>query len=412
MVISIEQAIPTFLLVVFVILLVSIILNIFKQPYVIAYIVAGIFLGVFGIISDKSQLAFLGEIGVLLLMFFIGMEISLPKLISKWKVAILGPIFQIILSVGSMYILGHFFNWSLERVILIGFIITLSSTAVIIKILEDLDELHTKVGQNVIGILIVQDLAIVPMMLIVGSMGGESLDLINLTIKILGATTISIVMYFILTKKIQIPLPKKLIQNRELQVFVAMMMCFGVAAFTSLFGLSAALGGFFAGMIVSSYKGTQWAQESLHPFKVVLVALFFLYIGIMIDLNFVKENWMLIFGLVFFVFIINTIINSLILIFLGTNKRESIYAGSLLAQIGEFSFLIGAAGLSSGIIQDQEYSLIIAVISFSLLLSPFWINLVKKITRIHPGYIFEQFSKQFELTTKFPKAKREIKKGH
>jgi len=405
MVVTIEQAIPTFLLVTFVILLVSIILKIFRQPYVIAYLLAGVVLGLFGIISDKSDLSLLGELGILLLMFFIGMEISLPKLISKWKVAILGTVFQILLSVGAMYLLGHFLNWSLEKSVLIGLIITLSSTAVIIKILEELDELHTKIGQNILGILIVQDIAVVPMMILVGSFTGKGVNLLDLGIKIVGAVLIIFGLYIILTKRFKIPLPKKLIRNRELQVFTALLICFGLAAITSFFGLSAALGAFFAGLIVASYRGTEWAQESLHPFKVVFVALFFVYIGLMIDVGFVRENWKLILGLVLFVFLINTIINSLILKFLGSKTKESIYAGSLLAQVGEFSFLIGAAGLASGLIQSIEYSLIISVISLSLLFSPFWITLVKKIIKFDPNSILTEFSKQFELADSFPRSR-------
>ncbi|MFA6462350.1 MAG: cation:proton antiporter [Candidatus Woesearchaeota archaeon] len=406
MVVNIEQVIPNFLIITFVILLVSLILRIFKQPYVVGYILAGTILGLLGIISDKSQLSFLGELGILLLMFFVGMEISLPKLISKWKVAILGPIFQVILSVGSMYLFGHFLNWSLEKSILIGFIITLSSTAVIIKILEDRNELKTKVGQSVLGILIVQDIAAVPMMIIIGSLGGTGINFTDLIIKIIGAVIVISLLYLILTKRITIPLPKKLVESRELQVFTALIICFGLASLTSFFGLSAALGAFFAGMIVASYRATEWAHDALHPLKVIFVALFFLYIGIMIDLNFIKENILTISMIVLFVFIINTLINSLILKLLGARIRESIYAGSLLAQIGEFSFLVGAIGLSSGIIKTQEYNLIISVISLTLLLSPIWINVVKKVMKINTNYLFEEISKQFELTNKFPKVKK------
>ncbi len=176
MVANIEQIIPIVVAVTFVILMVSLILRIFKQPYVVAYIIAGVVLGIFGVIEDKSQLSFLGEIGVMLLMFFIGMEIYLPKLISKWRIVMLGPIFQIVFSIGAMLLFGEFLGWSWEKCILIGFIITLSSTAVIIKILEDLDELQSKIGQKVLGILIVQDIAAVPMMVIIGILGGKNID--------------------------------------------------------------------------------------------------------------------------------------------------------------------------------------------------------------------------------------------
>ncbi len=217
--------------------------------------------------------------------------------------------------------------------------------------------------------------------------------------KIIGALIIGILLYLILSKKIKIPLPRKLVESKESQVFMALIICFGLAALTSFFGLSAALGAFFGGIIVASYRGTEWAQKNLHPFKVVFVAMFFVYIGIMIDLDFIRDNIIIIAILVLFVFIINTLINTLILRFLGTKIKESFYAGSLLAQIGEFSFLIGAAGLSAGLIQLEEYNLIISVISITLLLSPVWITFIKKSLGINANFIFEDFTKHFEMTT-------------
>src|SRR3989338_1948043 len=126
------------------------------------------------------------------------MEVSLPKLMSKWKVALAGPLLQVILSVLVVYVLGNVFNWPWERSVLIGFIITLSSSAVIIKILEDMGELHTKMGQNVLGILIVQDIIVVPLMIIIGLMSGEHVNSLEITLKVVGAIILGAIMYFTL----------------------------------------------------------------------------------------------------------------------------------------------------------------------------------------------------------------------
>jgi CPA2 family monovalent cation:H+ antiporter-2 len=408
---AVEQLIPLFVSVTLVILVVCMVMRMFKQPYVVAYILSGMLLSLMGIVKDVNKLSVMGEIGIILLMFFIGLEISLPKVISKWKVAVLGTIFQIFFSVGVMYLLGHFLGWSWERAVFIGFIISLSSTAVIIKILEDQKELHTKVGQGILGILIVQDLAVVPMMIILSTMAGESIDFISLLIKLLGALVLGVILYFAVYKRMRLPLPKRLIENHELQVFAALIICFGMAALTSFFGLSAALGAFFAGMLVSSYRGVKWAHNSLHSFKVVFVAMFFVYIGMLMDIGFLIQHWKNILLIVLIVFVINTAINTITLKLLGSKFRESLYAGSLLAQIGEFSFLIGAVGLSTGLILEFEYNLILSVISLTLLLSPLWIMFVRKIMHIDAHYFFDEMSKQLELTTTLePREKKRIRK--
>ncbi len=411
MVANLDQVIPLFVVIPFVVLLICMILALFKQPYVVAYILAGVIIGALGLVPEQSQLGLLSEIGIILLMFFIGMEVSLPKLMSKWKVALAGPLLQVILSVLVVYVLGNVFNWPWERSVLIGFIITLSSSAVIIKILEDMGELHTKMGQNILGILIVQDIIVVPLMIIIGLMSGEHVNSIEITLKVVGAIILGAIMYFTLTRSFVVPIPKIMIENHELQVFTALAICFGLAALSSFFGLSAPLGAFFAGIIVTSFRGTDWVHQSLHPFKVVFVAMFFIYIGTLLDFTFLKENILIVALLVLVVFVINTMINTAILYFLGSKLKESFYAGSLLAQVGEFSFLLGAVGVAAGLIFEFEYNLIIAVISLSLLLSPLWISFTKKIMKLDANYIFEEVSRQFELTnTLDPKRRKSSQK--
>lgn len=394
----IENLIPTFVMVIFIILVVSLLLKLFRQPYVIAYIVAGMILGpsLLGVVQDKQQWELMGEIGIIMLMFFIGMEVSFPKLLSKWRIAIVGSILQILLNATIIYILGSAFDWSLMTSVFAAFIITLSSTAVVMKILEELDELHTKVGQNVLGILIVQDILVIPMMLIIGLLGGEQMLGIAMLGKLAKASIMGLIVYLIVSKKIRISISNSLFENHELRLFMALIVCFGLAAITSALSLSAPLGAFLGGMIVSSYREKNWIHSSLHSFKIMFVALFFVYIGILIDVDFLLHNIMAIVSLVLVVFIINTVTNTVILYSLGVRLKESIYAGSLLAQIGEFSFLLGAVGLSSGIILEYEYNLLISVISVSLLLSPLWITLMKKVVRIDANYIFERF-KSIEL---------------
>lgn len=367
------------------IVIIGLLLKIFKQPHVVTYILAGIILGpsVLGLVSDQSLLQSMGGIGIVLLMFFVGMEISLPKLVSNWKIVIIGPILQVIIAGISMIIFGKILGWSISKSILMAFVITISSTAVIVKILKSWEELHTKIGQDVLGILIVQDLMVVPMIIILDFAGNQKVDFAK-TIEsiIFGVLTITLLIFLIKKGKLKIPFHNIIKEDSELRFFVALIICFGFAILTSYLGLSSALGAFIAGLLMSEEAQNYSMKKNLKPFYFFFMAIFFMSIGMMLDLTFLKENYKILSLLVLIVFTLSTIMNMLILKLLGSSWRESLYGGALLSQLGEFGFVLAAVGLSSEIITGEGYSLIIALIALTLILSPFWIKVVKDILNI------------------------------
>jgi len=363
------------------VLVLAIFLRYIQQPYVIGYLIAGVVLGPQGValVTDEEMLARLGAIGVVLLLFFIGMEVTPRKLIDNWKVAVIGTLLQIIISVGCVWPLGVLLDWPLERIVLIGFVISLSSTAVVLKLLQDWKEFDSKVGQNVLVILLAQDLAIIPMLMILASMGSGETDAGNVWLQLGGAIVIgAIVVYIAMKETIRLPFGKMLRSDHEIQIFAALLICLGLSLLTGLAGLSTALGAFVAGMIIGAAKETQWVHHSLESFRVVFVALFFVSIGLLVDLSFIAQHWEQIAALVVLVIVTNTFITGAILKVLGENWRDSIYAGTMLSQIGEFSFVLAAVGIQASIISDYGYQMTVAVISISLLISPPWIMLVKK----------------------------------
>jgi monovalent cation:H+ antiporter-2, CPA2 family len=385
MTITIDPILPSVVGLVLIVLLISIVLRIFKQPYIVAYIIAGIIIGPYGlgIISDEVTLSRLGAIGVVLLLFFIGMEISLKKLVLKWRVATIGTFLQILISVAAVWLISTKLGWTLERIILLGFVISLSSTAVVLKILQDRKELSTKIGQNILSILLMQDIALVPMLIIISFVGGEAISKGEIGLQIVGGIAILVLFAWLLKKDtIKLPFGKILKKDHEIQVFSAFTICFGIAMITALTGLSAALGAFIAGIIVSAAKETKWVHDSLHSFYIIFVALFFISIGMLIDVNFLIEHIKVILLLVIAVFLTNTFINALILKFLGDTWKESLYSGALLSQIGEFSFILATVGFQSAIINQFTYQTTIVIIALTLLLSPFWIYLIKSMVKI------------------------------
>lgn len=365
------------LVLIFVIIIItSSVLRYFRQPSIIAYILAGVMIGKHGfeIVTDAAAIRTISELGLILLLFFIGMEISLPEFIRNWKVPAIGTLFQIMASILMVGVIGWYFDWDVNRIIVLGFIISLSSSAVVIKLLQDNNEGNSLIGQNVISILLTQDILIVPMLIITSYFGGDSPTLQEISLQILGGLLLVGGMIWIIRKKeISLPFSKRLQQDHEMQVFVAIIFCFGFAILTAFFGISAALGAFVGGMVVHAAKSTEWFHDSLHSFRVIFVAIFFASIGMLIDISFLMENWRIIALIILAVYLGNHLINSVVLYFFGRDWKMSLYGGALLAQVGELSFVVASTAFYAEIITDFEYQLTVIVISLTLLISPFWI---------------------------------------
>ena len=214
---------------IFIVLALGFVLKLIHQPHVVAYLIVGIIIGPWGIglVNDTENIDRLGAAGVVFLLFFVGMETDAKKLVENWKLAIFGTLFQIILSVGFVWMLGLYFQWSIERVILIGFVISLSSTAIVIKLLQDTNTLDSKVGQGALGILLAQDLAIIPMLIIIGLYKTDAVESVHIGRQVFGSIIAAALLAFIIVKKVvHIPLSKWLQNDHELQLFAALGICF------------------------------------------------------------------------------------------------------------------------------------------------------------------------------------------
>ncbi|PWD98295.1 cation:proton antiporter domain-containing protein [Marinilabilia rubra] len=383
--ITIDPVLSKFVILSLIILVVGFLMRIIKQPSIVTYLIVGVLVGPFGlkIIADEILITDLGSLGLVLLLFFVGMEIHLPNLVTNWKVSVIGTFVQIVVSIIIVWFLGQIFEWQINQVIMLGFVISLSSTAVVVKLLQERNELFSRAGQNVLGVLIAQDILIVPMLIILSYLGGDKPGAAEMLKQIAGGILIiGIILYILKKKEIKLPFKKYIERDHEVQVFVAFSLCFGFSIITALFGLSSALGAFIAGIILSATKSTAWVHHSLHAFKTMFLALFFVSVGMLIDLQFLKENAIIISSLVLMVFVVNNTINILIMRIFCKDWKISVYAGALLSQIGEFSFILGSTGYYSGIIDFRDYKLVISIIAITLFLSPFWINLSRKMMKI------------------------------
>lgn len=378
-----ETLIPLYTIIIFSILLIGLIFKTIRIPYVVAYLFVGILLGPHGIgfVQDTVLLNQFEMVGLIFLLFFVGMEISLEELLRSWKVPVIGTFIQVVTTVGIVFLLGTLFDWKFIRVLLIGFVISISSTAVVIKLLNEWKQNDTHVGRNVIGVLLVQDIALVPMIILIDLMQGKDMPVKDLVLQLVGGALIVLMVIFLLRKKeIHLPFLRYFEDHKELQIFAALAICFGMVMATEFFKLSAFLGAFIAGIYVRATRETDWIHITLEPFYIFFVAIFFVSVGMMLDLNFVLENWPVILFLVGLVFIFNTAINTGMMRMLGESWKNSLLGGAMLAQVGEFSFVILAVGEKNGIVSDFTYQTILALITLTLILSPWWISMFKILT--------------------------------
>ncbi len=373
-----DPVLPTIVGTIFLMLLVGGILKLLNQPQIIAYLLAGVLIGPhgLGLISDTDFIHRLGAFGVVLLLFFVGMEVVPEQLRERWRIPVVGTLLQVLFCFMPVAAIGLMFDWSWARIALLTFVVSLSSSAVVIRLLQDRSELNTSFGQDMLGVLLVQDLLVIPMLILIGLFGGQQVDMHSLSMQLIGVILMGGLLVWIFSgRQIRLPLGEQIRADHEIQVFAALAICFGLALLTGVLELSTALGAFIGGMLISAVRETQWVHHKLEPFKVVFVALFFLAIGMSVDLDFVVQHWWQVSLMVIAVFIVGTWLNALILAWLGYRWRESFYGGAVLAQIGEFSFVLAAVGFQASIITDAGYQLALSVISVSLLLGPIWINL-------------------------------------
>jgi len=365
-------------------LLLATIMREIRLPAAIAYIITGMIVGPtgLGLVHDRELLTHMGEIGVIMLLFFVGMEAELPRLIASWRIAVLGTAAQIAVSVLVCVGAAIFFDTSWKAGVLLGFIVSMSSTAVVLTMLKDSDELEQPFGQNALGVLLMQDLAIVPMMIVIGILGGgeEGVSVSSILVQLIGGTLlVGAAVYMMRTPGWKIP--DWLHQGTDRRVMMGLLLCFAAATLTALLGLSAPFGAFLAGMLLHATDQADWVEEHLRSVYIVFVAIFFLSVGMLVDAHFVLGHMPLMFGLTLAVLLLNSGINSLVLRALGETWPQALLTGAVLGQIGEFSFLLVAMGLSLGLMDETSHRIIMAVIALSLLLSPLWMMMIKNLIR-------------------------------
>ena len=374
-----------------------------KLPVIIGYLAGGIAIGPYGLglVSDMEQIDTLATIGVVLLLFTLGIEFSLSAMRKMGKVAILGGIGQILATATLGLMAGWFFNWPLVESIFFGFLIALSSTTIVIKTLMDRGELGSPHGRVMIGILLVQDLSVIPLMVIVPYLDESGVALLSA----LGWGALKAVLFLgalLVLGFWGLPwLMRRLAGERSRELFLLAVVCIGLgAAFgTYYFGLSAAFGAFVAGLLISESEYAHQALADIVPLRDIFATLFFVSLGMLADLDFVVANPAMVAGVVAIIILGKFAICSFIPWLFGYGGKTMLFVGSGLFQIGEFSFILAALALDEGIISNDLYSLTLTSAAITILLTPFGLILASALYyRLSQGVRFSRlFASRLDL---------------
>jgi CPA2 family monovalent cation:H+ antiporter-2 len=361
----------------------------FHQPAVLGYILAGIILSlpVFNLIQNHHFVSALAELGVLMLLFLIGMELSLRSFKAVWHISLICMLLQVGGCFLAIFGIGKFFNWPLGTCLLIAFAIALSSTAVAVKMLESIDELKTDTGRITIGILIAQDLAIVPMILFLRSYESGFTSAIFIKIAFSIGLMAFLSWYLGRKEKITLPFAKIVSNHHDLLPLAGLVFCFGMAAFSGLIGLSAAYGAFLGGLILGNTAERNTLIQATKPIQSVLLMVFFLSIGLLIDLSYIWHNLGKVLILLVFITLGKTILNIFILNLLGQPWPRAFLVSLVISQMGEFAFLLATIGMDTHLIQDNSYRLIITLTALSLAISPIWLAAARRLHDLAPTHM-------------------------
>ena len=345
-----------------------------KVSSIVGFLIAGVALGPHGsgIIREVREVELLAEVGVILLLFMIGLEISLKSLKRIRSTIIGGGFSQVFLTFLATAAIAYPFLGKLNASLFTGFLVALSSTAIVMKMLFERAEMDSPHGRLSMGILIFQDLCVVPLMLLVPILAGNQGSFVQVSWTLFKSAAILFIVIF----GARWLVPNLLHQivhtrSRELFVITIILLCLGTALLTSELGLSLALGAFLAGLVISESEYAYQAISDILPFKDSFNGLFFISIGMLMNLKFLSENLFVIALAVFFILLLKTSTGFFSVHLLGHPVRVSLQTGLHLAQIGEFSFVLAMAGKSAGLITENLYQLFLSSSVCTMVLTPF-----------------------------------------
>lgn len=370
-----QPVLETTLLILLTVLLVNIAFRLIRIPIILGYVLAGVAVGpeVLGFVTNIQSIQYLAEFGVVLLMFTIGLEFSLSKLITlRYSVFILGGL-QVMFCILLTMLVSYFMPMTLQESFLVGCVVAMSSTALVVKQLSQQNEVHKPHGLNAVGVLLFQDLAVVPMLIIVASLGEvDGQTLIQTLPWALLRGLVAIVVILVLGRWVLRPLFHSISATKATELFTltVLFVALGSAWITDVFGMTFALGAFLSGIMLGETEYRQKIKDEIRPFRDVLLGLFFVSVGMLANISTWLGTW---------IWIVLTLCavmigKAMVIIFLSRlstyDTQTSIRTGLILAQGGEFGFAVLGLGLDNQLIPMDYGQVVLAALIISFASAP------------------------------------------
>ena len=373
-------------------LLVILLFHRLKLPALPGFIVAGVLLGpnALGLVSDVHQVESLAEVGVILLLFTIGIEFSLGRLREMGRQVVVGGLSQVGLTVAASALVARASGTSWQIALLLGFLVALSSTALVLKGLTDIGEIDAPHGRLATGVLIFQDLCVVPMMLVLPFLAGRAAGGPSGLLLALGKAVVVVIGVLVVARTVVPRALAEILKTRSRELFLIAIILLGTltALGTAAAGASLALGAFLAGLVISESDYGHQAMAELLPFRDVFISLFFVAVGMLVQVQFIRDHPLLALGGVGVIMGGKTITAAVGPALLGYSGRVALLAGLAVSQIGEFSFVLAREGRAAGLLAEGPYQTFLAVAVFTMLLTPFLLEagpaLVHRVEQVVP----------------------------
>ena len=363
-----------------------------RQPLIIGYLLAGILIGPFsiGLIGEEEihNLELLAEIGVALLLFALGLEFSIKELKPVWKIALIGTHIQIVLTIAFGILLGLWFDWELLPSIWFGALISLSSTMVLLKTMMHRGWMGTLSSRVMIAMLVVQDLAVIPMIILLPQLSNPQAGLPVIAFAIVKSIVFLAVMILLGAKL----LPRLLAyiaswNSRELFLLFIIGIGLGIGYATYLFGLSFAFGAFVAGLVLSESEYGHQALSDIIPLRDIFGLLFFTSVGMLLNPQFLVDHWWVIAQVVVFVSLGKALIFGLLARLFKYINIVPLAVGLGLFQIGEFSFVLAGVGLETGSISPELYSIVLCAAIVTMVFTPYISSLCTPLYKLQKRFV-------------------------
>lgn len=357
-----------------------------RVPTVVGYLLTGIIAGphLLSLAGGRHEIEVLAEIGVVLLLFTIGMEFSLQHLLKIRRIVFFGGFIQVFITAGIFFLVSYFYQMTWQSRMFIGFLVALSSSALVMKILQERSEITSNYGRTVLGILIFQDLLLVPLLLFTNLLAENSTVNIPREIIILIVKVVLIISLVYAGNRWVLPRLLHIVamtRNQEIFIMSIFMICFAIALLTSKLGMSLAFGAFLAGLMISESEYSHNVFGNFLPIKDIFASFFFVSIGMLLDISFVNAHLPLVLLSVFLVLALKAVIAGGTGFILGHTLQGTLLIGLFLSQVGEFSFILAKMGNNYAILSDFYYQLFLAVAVITMAVTPFLIKLSPVIFR-------------------------------